>query len=92
MAMNTLEMAGFSTEKYWIFSFQESSGYTNSTENTAKVLSEKMDILNIICGENATKNPISLVAIDAARTQSYLLSIFDSQQSDAHDTHHLSCH
>ena len=35
---------------------------------------------------------ISLVAIDAARTQSYLLSIFDSQQSDAHDTHHLSCH
>ena len=39
--MNTLEMAGFSTEKYWIFSFQKSSGYTNSTENTEKVLSEK---------------------------------------------------
>ena len=39
--MNTLEMAGFSTEKYWIFSFHESSGYTNSTENTEKVLSEK---------------------------------------------------
>jgi len=34
-------MAGFSTEKYWIFSFQESSGYTNSTENTEKVLSGK---------------------------------------------------
>ena len=43
---NTLEMAGFSTEKTWFFSFQESSSYTNSTENTEKVLSEKMDILN----------------------------------------------
>lgn len=42
MAMNTLEMAGFSTEKYWIFSFQKSSGYTSSTENTEKVLSEKI--------------------------------------------------
>lgn len=41
MATNTIEMAGFSTEKYWFFSFQESSGYTNSTENTEKVLSEK---------------------------------------------------
>ncbi len=41
---NTLEMAGFSTENYWIFSFQESSGYTNSTENTRKVLSKKMMI------------------------------------------------
>jgi hypothetical protein len=41
MATNTLEMAGFSTEKTWFFSFQESSGYINSTENTAKVLSAK---------------------------------------------------
>ena len=39
LATNTLEMAGFSTEKYWIFSFQKSNGYTNSTENTEKVLS-----------------------------------------------------
>jgi hypothetical protein len=41
MATNTLEMVGFSTEKYWFFSFQESSSYTNSTENTEKVLSVK---------------------------------------------------
>ena len=41
MATNTLEMAGFSTKKYWVFSFQESSGYINSTENTEKVLSGK---------------------------------------------------
>jgi hypothetical protein len=41
MATNTLEMVGFSTEKYWFLSFQESSSYTNSTENTEKVLSEK---------------------------------------------------
>jgi len=55
MAMNILEMAGFSTEKYWIFSFQESSGYTNSTENTEKVLSGKFvyfdGILWLICHE-----------------------------------------
>ncbi len=41
MATNTLEMAGFSTEKTRFFSFQESIGYTNSTENTEKVLSAK---------------------------------------------------
>jgi hypothetical protein len=41
MATNTLEIAGFSTEKTWFFSFQESNGYTNSTENTEKVLSSK---------------------------------------------------
>ena len=42
LAMNTLEMAGFSTEKYWIFSFQESNGYTNSTENACFMLSRKI--------------------------------------------------
>jgi len=42
MATNTLEMVGFSTEKYWFLSFQESSSYTNSTENTEKVLSTKI--------------------------------------------------
>ena len=41
MATNTLEMAGFSTKKYWIFSFQESSAYTHSTDNVTKVLSGK---------------------------------------------------
>jgi hypothetical protein len=41
MVTNTLEMVGFSTEKYWFFSFQESRSYTNSTENTEKVLSVK---------------------------------------------------
>jgi len=54
MAMNTLEMAGFSTEKYWIFSFQESSGYTNSTENTEKVLSKKQGDFLKLRGANAT--------------------------------------
>jgi len=42
MATNTLEMVGFSTEKYWFFSFQESSSYTNSTENTENMLSKKI--------------------------------------------------
>ena len=41
MATNTLRLMGFSSEKYWIFSFQKSSGYTNSTENTEKMLSGK---------------------------------------------------
>jgi len=41
MATNTLEMAGFSTEKYWIFSLQESSGYRHSTLNVNFVLSGK---------------------------------------------------
>ncbi len=48
MATNTLEMAGFSTEKTRFFSFQESIGYTNSTENTEKVLSEKLMISKVI--------------------------------------------
>jgi hypothetical protein len=34
-------MAGFSTKKYWIFSFQESSAYTHSTDNVTNVLSRK---------------------------------------------------
>jgi hypothetical protein len=42
MATNTLETAGFSTEKYWIFSFQESSAYTHSTHNVTNVLSGKI--------------------------------------------------
>ena len=41
LATYTLETAGFSTEKYWIFSFQKSSAYTHSTDNVTKVLSGK---------------------------------------------------
>ncbi len=54
MATNTLEMAGFSTEKTWFFSFQESSGYINSTRNMEKVLSKKHYVFMKFRGKNAT--------------------------------------